>query len=87
MESKTKTNHYQVSDLKLQAFLRLMSPKSFIGVNKSSGRKVLFIFKDSTELKELANAYLRGEEFTLSPLNLGKFIDLGKSLIFENYDV
>ncbi len=79
---ESENNYYRTSDLKLYAFLRTVSPDSFVGVNKADFSKVTFLFKHSQKLVELANGYWRGDEFTLSPLQLGMNLDLGKTLIF-----
>lgn len=79
---ENQSNYYRTSDLKCYAFLRTVSPNSFVGVNKSDFNKVTFLFKHSQKLVELVNGYWRGEEFTLSPLQLGMNLDLGKTMIF-----
>ena len=82
MESVNK--NYQTSDLYLQAFLRLVSPSSFVGVIKTNPRKVVFQFQNSKEIKELVSGYLRGDKFNISPLGLTTNISLGKGLIFDD---
>ena len=81
---ESQSNYYKTTDLKLYAFLRTVSPNSFVGVNKADFSKVTFLFKHSQKLIEFVNGYWRGEEFTLSPLQLGMNLDLGKTLIFGN---
>jgi len=77
--------YYKTSDIKLQAFLRLMSPKSFIGVNKENPQKVSFVFKKSTEISELVMNYLNGTKYEISPKELSNLIDEGKSLIYGDF--
>lgn len=87
-QNKIDTNQkdfYSTSDLKLQAFLRLISPSAFVGINKSNPNKVTFIFKKSLKILELVEGYLQGKEFKMSPLGMATNIDLGKSLIFGDY--
>ena len=78
-------NLYTSSDLKLQAFLRLKSPSSFIGINKSNPKRVIFVFRKSNELLKLVEDYSQGKEFLMSPLIFGNYIDDGKTLIFSDY--
>lgn len=77
-------NKYLTNDLKLQAFLRLMTPTSFIGVNKTNPNRVTFEFKHSPELLELVRGYFSGKMFEMSPLDFGNHIDQGKDLIYGN---
>jgi hypothetical protein len=79
--------HYKTSDIKLQAFLRLMSPKSFVGVNKENPQKVSFVFQKSTEISELAMNYLNGTKYEISPKELANLIDEGKSMIFGDFEM
>ena len=81
-----RNNKYFCNDLKLQGFLRLMSPSSFIGIDKSDPRKVLFVFINSSELLEIVRGYFSGKEYLISPLNFGNHIDQGKDLIFGNIE-
>ncbi|OGC78297.1 hypothetical protein A2619_03995 [candidate division WWE3 bacterium RIFOXYD1_FULL_39_9] len=90
MENQNKINttsdFYAVSDLKLQSFLRSMHPDSFFGVNKNSN-KVVFLFKKSKEIVDMAEGYLRGDKFTMSPLAMAHYLDEGKALIFNDYKI
>jgi len=86
---KIKTNQdktYTTSDLHLQAFLRLKAPNKFINVNKSNPSRVIFVFEKTPEILKLANGYLMGRQYKLSPLAFATNIDLGKSLIFGDFD-
>lgn len=88
--NETRTNQedfYATSDLKLQAFLRLISPNSFVGVNKSNPNRVLFLFKKTNKLLKFVDGYLQGKEFKISPLNMASKIDLGKALIFGDFEL
>lgn len=76
---------YLTSDLKLQAFIRLMLPKSFIGINKSNPNKVNFVFRKSDELTDFVNGYLYRKEYLISPLVFAENIDQGKALIFGDF--
>lgn len=78
-----ETKHYLTSDLKLQAFLRLMLPASFLGVDKTGdSEKLHFHFQDSTELQSLVQGYYTGQTYTLSPFQLSTLQDQGKAMIF-----
>jgi hypothetical protein len=77
--------HFITSDLKLQAFLRLMAPSLFVGINKSNVNKVTFIFENNSIINDLVNGYYEGKEFKFSPLGFATNIDIGKSLIFSDY--
>lgn len=87
MESQKEIKYYFTSDLKLQAFLRLMLPDSFVGLNKSNPERVSFIFKDSSELSELVKGYFNGKKYTISPLSFANNLDQGKSMIYGNYEM
>ena len=80
-----KDQNYLTSDIKLQAFLRLMLPISFIGLNKTNSNKVNFVFKKSKELMELVNGYLIRKQYLISPLAFAENIDQGKAMIFGDY--
>lgn len=89
-QKKIKTSRkdfYRVSDLKLQAFLREMSPSSFVGVNKGSPKKVLFLFEDTSKVRQLAEGYFQGKKFKMSPLGMATNLDLGKSLIYGDFEM
>lgn len=83
----TSKEHFVTSDLKLQAFLRLMFPSSFIGVNRSNPKKVNFIFKNTSKIASLVDGYYQGREYKLSPLGFATNIDVGKSLIFGDFEI
>ena len=83
---KNLKNNYITHDLKLSAFLRLMLPSSFIGVNKTDIRKVSFMFIDCPEITELVRGYFSGQQYIFSPLSYGNHIDQGKDLIFGNIE-
>lgn len=83
----SQDNTYVTSDLHLQAFLRLKVPHTFIGVNKSNPVRVTFIFKKTPEILKLVEGYLRGKEYKLSPLAFSTNIDLGKGLIFGDFEL
>lgn len=85
MKIDRSNEHYLTSDIKLQAFLRLMLPNSFIGLNKSNPNKVNFVFKKSKELIEFANGYLDRKKFLISPLSFAENIDQGKAMIYGDY--
>ncbi len=76
---------YLTSDIKLQAFLRLMLPESFIGLNKSNPHKVNFVFKRSSKLTDLTNGYLYRKQYLISPLAFAENIDQGKAMIYGDY--
>ena len=80
-----KEEHYLTSDIKLQAFLRLMSPASFIGINKTNPHKVNFVFKKNKELIEFVEGYLHRKQYLISPLSLAEIIDQGKAMIYGDY--
>jgi hypothetical protein len=80
-----KDEHYLVSDLKLQGFLRLMLPESFIGVNKTNINRVNFVFKKSKELSEFVSGYLSRKQYLISPLAFAENIEQGKALIHGDY--
>lgn len=77
--------YYLTSDIKLQAFLRLMLPDSFIGVNKTNPSKVNFVFKKNKKLLEFANGYLYRKQYLISPLSFAENIDQGKAMIYGDY--
>lgn len=76
---------YKTTDLKLQAFLRLMLPDSFIGVDRANGR-VSFIFDESLVLQDLINGYYTSQFFKISPFQYGSLLDQGKSIIFGHVE-
>ena len=84
-EIKKSDEHYLTSDIKLQAFLRLMLPESFVGLNKSNIHKVNFVFKKNKELTELINGYLTRKQYLISPLAFAENIDQGKAMIYGDY--
>lgn len=80
-----KDQFYLISDLKLQAFCRLMLPDSFIGLNKTNPHKVNFVFKRNPELADLISGYLSGKKYLLSPLSFATNIEQGKAMIYGDY--
>lgn len=84
-DENNSEQYYLTSDIKLQAFLRLMSPTSFIGLNKTNPHKVNFVFKKSDELTELINGYLVRKEYLISPLAFAENIEQGKAMIYGDY--
>jgi hypothetical protein len=80
-----KDQYYLTSDLKLQAFLRLMLPDAFIGLNKSNPKKVNFVFKKTNDLMEFINGYLYRKQYSISPLSFAENIDQGKAMIYGDY--
>ncbi|MDQ5981846.1 MAG: hypothetical protein QG570_604 [Patescibacteria group bacterium] len=76
---------YLTSDIKLQAFLRLMLPNSFVGLNKTNPHRVNFVFEKTKELTELINGYLTRKEYLISPLSFAENIDQGKAMIYGDY--
>ena len=82
---RNSDQHYLTSDIKLQAFLRLMLPDSFIGLNKANPHKINFVFNKSNELTELINGYLLRKQYLISPLALAENIDQGKAMIYGDY--
>lgn len=78
-------NDYTTHDIKLQAFLRLMLPDSFLGLDTANPRRVSFIFKKSSELTDFINGYLYRKEFLISPLSFAENIDQGKAMIYGDY--
>lgn len=80
-----KDQFYLTSDIKLQAFLRLMTPISFVGLNKTNPHKVHFVFKKSDELTELINGYLVRKQYLISPLSFAENIEQGKAMIYGDY--
>ncbi len=87
MQQIEKEDKYITSDIKLQAFLRLMLPDSFIGLNKTNPNKVNFIFKKSKELIEFANGYLYRKQYLISPLTFAENIEQGKAMIYGDYEI
>lgn len=85
MIEKNNEDKYLTSDLKLQAFLRLLLPDSFIGLNKSNPHKINFVFKKNKELMELINGYLTRKQYLLSPLSFAENIEQGKAMIYGDY--
>lgn len=84
---KQNEDKYLTSDIKLQAFLRLMLPDSFIGLNKTNPNKVNFVFKKSKELIEFANGYLYRKQYLISPLSFAENIDQGKAMIYGDFEI
>lgn len=82
---KIENEKYLTSDIKLQAFLRLMLPNSFVGLNKTHPHKVNFVFTRSNELTELINGYLARKQYLISPLAFAENIDQGKAMIYGDY--
>jgi hypothetical protein len=80
-----KEKFYLTSDLKLQAFLRLMLPGSFIGLNKTDPNRVNFVFKKSQELINFTGGYLSRKKYLLSPLSFSENIEQGKAMIYGDY--
>jgi len=90
MKINSKSNldgneHYLTSDIKLQAFLRLMLPDSFVGINKTNPNKVNFVFKKSKELTNFINGYLYRKQYLISPLSFAENIEQGKAMIYGDY--
>ena len=85
MIEKHNEDKYLISDIKLQAFLRLMLPDSFIGLNRSNQRKINFVFKKDKALMELINGYLTRKQYLISPLSFAENIDIGKAMIYGDY--
>lgn len=85
IEKSNSHEYYLTSDIKLQAFLRLMLPESFVGLNKTNPKKVNFVFKKSKELTEFANGYLFRKEYLIAPLSFAENIDQGKAMIYGDY--
>ena len=84
-DENIRDQNFLTSDIKLQAFLRLMLPDSFIGLNKSNPHKVNFVFKKSNELAELINGYLNRKPYLISPLGFAENLDQGKAMIYGDY--
>lgn len=84
MENKNKI---LISDLKLQAFLRVMLPEAFIGINRDDSKKVNFVFKKDQKLSDLVKGYFSGEKYSLSPQMFANYIDQGKDFIFGNIEI
>lgn len=76
---------YLTTDIKLQAFLRLILPNSFIGTNKTNPHKVNFVFRKTDELADYINGYLGRKEYLISPLSFGENLDQGKAMIYGDY--
>lgn len=85
--NKTQADLFTTSDLKLSAFLRLMSSHSFIGINKNDTRRVLFVFQRNSEVTQLVEDYLQGKTFELSPLSFANLIDQNKQLVFGDFEL
>jgi len=77
--------YYKTSDLKLQAFLRLMLPDSFVGLNRENSNKITFLFQNSSNISDLSIGYLNGKKYEISPLAFANKIDEGKGMIFGDY--
>ena len=84
---KPETEHFLTSDLQLQAFLQLMSPELFIGINKENSKKVIFVFYKNKTIMELVNGYQHWKEYSISPKALMDSLDQGKALIFGDYEL
>lgn len=85
MKIEKSIEHYITSDIKLQAFLRLMLPESFIGINKTNPSKVNFVFVKDEQLIKYANGYLARKQYMISPLSFAENIEQGKAMIFGDY--
>lgn len=85
IEKPTPPPFYSTSDLKIQAFLRLMLPDSFVGLNKTNPHKVNFLFKPSKELTELINGYLSRKTYHISPISFADNIEQGKAMVYGDY--
>jgi len=85
MEKQNK--NFTTTDLKLYAFLHLMLPSSFIGLNKTNPNKVLFIFSNSSKLMNFVKGYSSGKKYKFSPFHFANNIDQGKSMLFGSYEV
>lgn len=83
--SSDKNQFYLTSDLKLEAFCRLMLPEAFIGLNNTNPKRVSFVFKRTQELIDLVNGYLSGKKYLLSPLSFATNIEQGKAMIYGDY--
>lgn len=80
-----KEKFYLTSDLKLQAFLRLVLPELFIGLNKSNPNRVTFVFHKNEKLIALTNGYLSRKKYLISPLSFSENIEQGKAMIYGDY--
>lgn len=88
MENKLRgENYFRTSDIKLQAFLRLVSPESFVGLNRENPQKVSFIFHKTEEISKFVMGYLSGAKYEISPKELSNLIDEGKSMIFGDFEM
>ena len=85
MEKQNK--NFSTTDLKLYAFIYLMLPDAFVGLNKTNPNKVLFIFNHSSKLLDFVKGYSSGKKYKVSPLHLMNNLEQGKSMIFGNYEV
>lgn len=85
IENTEIDHNYLTSDIKLQAFLRLVLPASFIGLNKTSSHRVNFVFKKSQELTDFVTGYLNRKEYLISPLLFAENIDQAKAMIHGDY--
>lgn len=85
MRSNQDSEKYLTNDLKLQAFLRLMLPDSFVGINKTNPNKVSFVFIKTDELTSFVNGYLTRKQYLISPLSLSENIEQGKAMIYGDY--
>lgn len=84
-DNRNDSEYYLTSDLKIQAFLRLMLPEAYIGLNTSNHKKIHFVFKKSKDLAELISGYVSGKKYLFSPLAFANHIDQGKALVFGDY--
>lgn len=73
----------KIHDIKLAAFLKLMKPENFQGIEREQHNRVAFIFDEDNELEQLASGFMRGEQFTFSPQLYGSQLDTCKNLIFQ----
>lgn len=84
-QSHNSEQYYLTSDIRLEAFLRLMLPDSFIGLNTTNPNKVNFVFKKSKDLTELINGYLTRKKYLISPHSFAENIEQGKAMIYGDY--
>ncbi|OGM26858.1 hypothetical protein A3D00_03145 [Candidatus Woesebacteria bacterium RIFCSPHIGHO2_02_FULL_38_9] len=90
MENKNRINITNnglasISDLKLSAFIRTISPNSFQGINRNAGNKIYFLFSNTREVSEIIDGYQLGKLFTFSPLEFSNNIEQAKALVFGDY--
>lgn len=75
-----------VTDIKLAAFLRLMIPNGFKGIDRNPNGQVTFLFQHK-QTDELITGFLMEKPFNISPLQLGNQLDQCKRLIFQGYQL